>query len=158
LDRLRRPAAPRRIQRIAWGTSIRKKRGSIVEVVDAERAELWKRPTGLQLLRRANVLHTVTKSPFSAIAGFLLKFAAAALLLIEDGSAGLKDEREARSKGPEALHVLALTQRPGFTATRDQGINVVDYAGFVDLAAECDKVQAWLYFNHEEPSGYRSQR
>jgi tRNA 2-thiouridine synthesizing protein B len=24
------------------------------------------------------------------------------------------------------------------------GINVVDYAGFVDLAAEHDKVQAWL--------------
>ena len=25
-----------------------------------------------------------------------------------------------------------------------EGINVVDYGGFVDLAAEHDKVQAWL--------------
>jgi tRNA 2-thiouridine synthesizing protein B len=52
----------------------------------------------------------------------------------------------AAAQGSLKLYVLGpdLNAR-GFADDRViPGINVVDYAGFVDLAAECDKVQAWL--------------
>jgi tRNA 2-thiouridine synthesizing protein B len=101
-----------------------------------------------------SILHTVNKSPFERNSlDSCLKFAAAgnSLLLIEDGIyAALKgssmEAKVAAAQGSLKLYVLGpdLNAR-GFTDDRViPGINVVDYAGFVDLAAESDKVQAWL--------------
>jgi tRNA 2-thiouridine synthesizing protein B len=101
-----------------------------------------------------SILHTVNKSPFERNSlDSCLKFAAAgaSVLLIEDGIyAALKgssvEAKVADAQGSLKLYVLGpdLNAR-GFSDDRlVPGINVVDYAGFVDLAAECDKVQAWL--------------
>jgi tRNA 2-thiouridine synthesizing protein B len=100
------------------------------------------------------ILHTVNKSPFERNSlDSCLKFAAegGSLLLIEDGVyAAIKgtsvEAKVAAAQGSLKLYVLGpdLNAR-GFTDDRViPGINVVDYAGFVDLAAESDKVQAWL--------------
>jgi tRNA 2-thiouridine synthesizing protein B len=100
------------------------------------------------------ILHTVNKSPFERNSlDSCLKFAAAggSLLLFEDGVyAAVKgtsaEAKVAAAQGSLKLYVLGpdLNAR-GFTDDRViPGINVVDYAGFVDLAAESDKVQAWL--------------
>jgi tRNA 2-thiouridine synthesizing protein B len=101
-----------------------------------------------------SILHTVNKSPFERNSlDSCLKFASAggSVLLFEDGVyAAVKgssvEAKVVGARGSLKLYVLGpdLNAR-GFTADRViPGINVVDYAGFVDLAAECDKVQAWL--------------
>jgi tRNA 2-thiouridine synthesizing protein B len=101
-----------------------------------------------------SILHTVNKSPFERNAlESCLKFATdgSAVLLFEDGVyAALKGTAvEAHVSGrSERLKVYVLgpdLQARGFSAERIiEGISVVDYAGFVDLAAENGKVQAWL--------------
>ncbi|QIK37024.1 sulfurtransferase complex subunit TusB [Caldichromatium japonicum] len=100
------------------------------------------------------ILHTVNKSPFERNSiESCLKFATegASVLLFEDGVyAALKGTR-CESQVTTALsrlkfYVLGPDLRArGFSEERIiPGIKVVDYAGFVDLAVECDKVQAWL--------------
>lgn len=100
------------------------------------------------------MLHTVNKSPFekNALASCLdHALDGAALLLTEDGVygalAGTRFEpllREAQAR----LRVYALEpdlRARGLDVTRViEGIEVVGYDGFVDLAVEHDKVQAWL--------------
>ena len=74
------------------------------------------------------MLHTVNKSPFTnnSLESCLDCVAdGAAVLLIEDGVYG------------------ALTGSTVADKVID-GIKLVDYAGFVDLATENDKVQSWL--------------
>jgi tRNA 2-thiouridine synthesizing protein B len=101
-----------------------------------------------------SILHTVNKSPFER--GSLescIKFASegASVLLIEDGVfAGLKGS-SVESQVRAALDKLSVyvlgpdLKARGFNEGRlIEGVKVVDYAGFVDLAAESDKVQAWL--------------
>jgi len=100
------------------------------------------------------VLHTVNKSPFERNAlESCLKFAAggAAVLLIEDGVYGALRDTSAADKVQKALDSLQLyvlgpdLRARGFDEERIiPGVKVVDYAGFVDLATEHDKVQAWL--------------
>lgn len=100
------------------------------------------------------VLHTVNKSPFERNAlESCLKFAAsgAAVLLIEDGVYGVLRDTSAADKVQMALDSLQLyvlgpdLSARGFDEERIiPGVKVVDYAGFVDLATEHDKVQAWL--------------
>lgn len=101
-----------------------------------------------------SILHTVNKSPFERNSlESCLKFASSgdAVLLFEDGVyAALKGtSAEGRVKGAldkQSIYVLGpdLSAR-GFGGDRViEGIKVVDYSGFVDLAAENDKVQAWL--------------
>ncbi len=101
-----------------------------------------------------SILHTVNKSPFER--GSLdscLKFASdgSAVLLIEDGVYGALQGTAAESAIQDALARLAVyvlgsdLKARGFTEGRlIEGVKVVDYGGFVDLAAENDKVQAWL--------------
>ncbi len=100
------------------------------------------------------ILHTVNKSPFERNAlESCLRFATegASVLLFEDGVyAALKGTR-VEPQVVSALsrlrfYVLGPDLRArGFSEERIiPGIKVVDYAGFVDLAVECDKVQAWL--------------
>ena len=100
------------------------------------------------------ILHTVNKSPFERDSlDSCLKFAqgGASLLLIEDGVyaalAGTTAEPKIKAAlGNLKVYVLGPDFKArGFSDERlIEGISVVDYAGFVDLAAEHDKVQAWL--------------
>ena len=101
-----------------------------------------------------STLHTVNKSPFEKNSlDACLKYAGsgANLLLIEDGIyAALQGTRfEQRVKTAlDSVKVFVLgpdLKARGFSEERlIEGISVVDYAGFVDLAAENAKVQAWL--------------
>lgn len=101
-----------------------------------------------------STLHTVNKSPFEKNSlATCLSYATpgSAVLLIEDGVYGalagtaVAGQVEA-ALGAVKVYVLGpdLAAR-GFAEDRViPGIGVVDYAGFVDLAAENAKVQAWL--------------
>ena len=101
-----------------------------------------------------STLHTVNKSPFeknSLAACLNYAGSGANLLLLEDGIyAALKGTRfEQRVKTAlDSVKVYVLgpdLNARGFSEDRViEGISVVDYAGFVDLAAENAKVQAWL--------------
>lgn len=100
------------------------------------------------------ILHTVNKSPFERDSlESCLKYAqdGAAVLLIEDGVYAALAGTSAESKVKAALNNLKVyalgadLKARGFSEERViDGISLVDYAGFVDLAAEHDKVQAWL--------------
>lgn len=101
-----------------------------------------------------SILHTVNKSPFERSSlDSCFKFAqpGAGVLLIEDGVYAALAGTSADVRVREALATLKLyvlgpdLKARGFGEDRlIPGISVVDYAGFVDLAAEHDKVQAWL--------------
>jgi tRNA 2-thiouridine synthesizing protein B len=101
-----------------------------------------------------SILHTVNKSPFERSSlDSCLKFArpGASLLLIEDGVYGALTGTAAEGRVREALATVKVyvlgpdLKARGFGDERViQGISVVDYGGFVDLAAEHTKVQAWL--------------
>lgn len=101
-----------------------------------------------------SILHTVNKSPFERNSlESCLKFAKQGdpVLLLEDGVyavlKGTSAEQELKTAlAKQSIYVLGpdLTAR-GFSEDRIiEGIKVVDYAGFVELAANNDKVQAWL--------------
>lgn len=101
-----------------------------------------------------SILHTVNKSPFERNSlESCLKFAKQGdpVLLFEDGVyvvlKGTSAEQELKTAlAKQSIYVLGpdLTAR-GFSEDRIiEGIKVVDYAGFVELAADNDKVQAWL--------------
>lgn len=101
-----------------------------------------------------SILHTVNKSPFERDAlDSCLRFATegAALLLFEDGIYATLQGTSVEPHVKEAVGRLAVyvlgpdLNARGFKAERViEGISVVDYAGFVDLAAKHEKVQAWL--------------
>jgi tRNA 2-thiouridine synthesizing protein B len=101
-----------------------------------------------------SVLHTVNKSPFERNSlDSCLKFAqaGAAVLLIEDGVYAALTGTSVEGRVKEALGAVKIyvlgpdLKARGFSEQRViSGISVVDYAGFVDLAAEHAKVQAWL--------------
>jgi tRNA 2-thiouridine synthesizing protein B len=101
-----------------------------------------------------SILHTVNKSPFERNAlESCLKFASkgGSVLLFEDGVYGILKGTRAEGQIKAALEDLKVyvlgpdLKARGFSEGRViEGIKVVDYAGFVDLAAEHDKVQAWL--------------
>ena len=100
------------------------------------------------------ILHTVNKSPFekdsldTCIAHAL---DGSAVLLIEDGvyaaASGTAVEPRIRgAMGRLNFHVLAndCKARGLGEDTLIDGIESVDYAGFVDLAVSHDNVQSWL--------------
>ncbi|MGQ9658981.1 MAG: sulfurtransferase complex subunit TusB [Thermochromatium sp.] len=101
-----------------------------------------------------SILHTVNKSPFERNSlESCLKFASegASVLLFEDGIYAALTGTRVESQVTAALGKLRLyvlgpdLKARGFGDERViPGIRVLDYAGFVDLATECDKVQAWL--------------
>ncbi|MDP7547700.1 MAG: sulfurtransferase complex subunit TusB [Alphaproteobacteria bacterium] len=100
------------------------------------------------------VLHTVNKSPFernSLESCLRLAAKGSSILLIEDGAyAALKDsqgsEALAARAGDFSLYVLGPDMEARGLSGKPliEGCNVVDYGGFVDLAAEHDMVQSWL--------------
>ena len=102
-----------------------------------------------------STLHTVNKSPFernSLDTCLTLTGNDSIVLLIEDGVAGAMQNTTASQSISDAMSsgvkfaVLGedLNAR-GLPADRVlEGISVVDYAGFVQLAADHDNVQSWL--------------
>ena len=99
------------------------------------------------------MLHTVNKSPFETttlMSCLACAKAGSTVLLIEDGVyaalAGSTIAEQVKS-AMESVTVMALeadVKARGISAKLLDGIKLVDYAGFVDLAVENDKVQAWL--------------
>jgi tRNA 2-thiouridine synthesizing protein B len=99
-------------------------------------------------------LHTVNKSPFeknSLEKAIKFSLPGAAILLIEDAVYGAVKGTEAESMVKGAMadkKVYALKSDLMARAVKEDrvidGIELVDYAGFVDLVEANDKVQAWL--------------
>jgi tRNA 2-thiouridine synthesizing protein B len=100
------------------------------------------------------MLHTVNKSPFDRNSlESCLRFArdGHTILLFEDGVYGaLKKTRfEALIKDALKSHTICVLEADlearGMRMDRViEGIKATDYAGFVDLVEENEKVQAWL--------------
>ena len=101
-----------------------------------------------------SVLHTTNKSPLRTRdleSCLRLSRAGCGILLLEDAVYGALKATSASAKIEEAakdrrIYVLGpdLAAR-GFTPEQlVAGVAVVDYGGFVDLAAEYHHVQAWL--------------
>jgi tRNA 2-thiouridine synthesizing protein B len=100
------------------------------------------------------MLHTVNKSPFeSGTLESCLRLAqpGSAVLLIEDGVyaalAGTRAAEQVRAAmGRLKFYALGpdLKARGMEPERLIEGIGIVDYGGFVDLAAEHRAVQAWL--------------
>jgi tRNA 2-thiouridine synthesizing protein B len=99
-------------------------------------------------------LHTVNKSPFdknSLESCLKMAKAGSSILLIEDGVyAALKgaaaEEMITSAMGDKKVYVLGPDFKArGFGEDRAiDGVEFVDYTGFVDLVEANDKVQAWL--------------
>jgi tRNA 2-thiouridine synthesizing protein B len=99
-------------------------------------------------------LHTVNKSPYEKNSlDSCLRFskAGSSILLIEDGVYAAMKGAAAESKINSAMadkKVYALgsdLKARGVMEDRIiDGVEIVDYAGFVDLVEANDKVQAWL--------------
>ncbi|MXY14396.1 MAG: sulfurtransferase complex subunit TusB [Proteobacteria bacterium] len=99
-------------------------------------------------------LHTVNKSPFerNALESCLrLAKAGSSVLLFEDGVIGaMRDtrfsEKITQAMGDFSFYVLGpdIKARGLNDDKIIDGIQVVDYNGFVDLTAEHDTVQSWL--------------
>lgn len=99
------------------------------------------------------MLHTVNKSPFqnnALLSCLRVAQEGSAILLIEDGVYAALKGTKTTAKVEEAakkFKIYALTPDLDARGVRDRvidGIELVDYGRFVDLAAENSKVQAWL--------------
>jgi len=100
-----------------------------------------------------SILHTVNKSPFekSSMESCLAHAKqGSSVLMYEDGIYGAIKGTAAAEKISETSGVKFYVLGPDLKArgiAEDKiidGIEIVDYAGFVKLAAENDKVQAWV--------------
>ena len=101
-----------------------------------------------------SMLHIVNKSPFernSLEACIRLATKGSALILIEDGVYGATKgtsvaDMVSNAKGNLSIYVLGedLKARGIDEGRLIDGINVVDYTGFVGLTVDKDKVQSWL--------------
>lgn len=102
-----------------------------------------------------STLHTVNKSPFerySLDTCLSVCKPESTVLLIEDGVTGaLKDTTVSSSISSAISNGIKVTvlgedlSARGLSSDRlIDGVSVVDYAGFVQLAADHDNVQSWL--------------
>ena len=102
-----------------------------------------------------STLHTVNKTPFernSLDTCLSLVSEGSTILLIEDGVAGAlqnttasQNLTDAMSKGVSVAVLGEDLSARGLSSDRIiEGVSVVDYAGFVQLAADHDNVQNWL--------------
>ena len=102
----------------------------------------------------SNMLHIVNKSPFeknSLDDCMRLAKSGSAILLIEDGVYGALAntpvaEKIGSRQGDFSFHVLGpdVAARGLGDKTLAEGIDVIDYEGFVDLVAEHEVSQSWL--------------
>ncbi|MFA5627690.1 MAG: sulfurtransferase complex subunit TusB [Thiohalomonadaceae bacterium] len=99
------------------------------------------------------MLHTVNKSPFEKDTfESCLEHAAkgSAVLLIEDGVYAVLKGSTAAAKAQQFMgDITFYALEPDVNARGIQGkvidgVNLVDYAGFVDLTVKFDRVQSWL--------------
>lgn len=99
------------------------------------------------------MLHTVNKSPFEKNSlESCLNHAkeGSAILLIEDGVYAAMNGTTVADKVKAAMGQFTIyalesdVKARGIAGKVMDGIKLVDYTGFVDLACEHDKVQAWL--------------
>lgn len=100
------------------------------------------------------MLHIVNKSPFERVAfESCLTHAVAgdSILMIEDAAVGAVDGSSFADKLKAAMTDKSVYVLGGDLAARGMsedriidGINVVDYAGFVDLTADNEKTQSWV--------------
>ena len=100
-----------------------------------------------------SILHTVNKSPFEKPSlNSCLQHAlpGSVVLLIEDGVYGARAGSAPAEQLTRVQGVRVCALGPDLAArgispdVLASGVEVLDYEGFVDLAVECDKVQAWL--------------
>lgn len=99
------------------------------------------------------ILHTVNKSPFertSLQSCLRVARGGSGVLFIEDGVIAALDGGDisatvAEAAGDKSIYVLGpdLDARGLGDSKLVDGVKVVDYAGFVDLALEYHTVQAW---------------
>lgn len=99
------------------------------------------------------ILHVVNKSPFerNSLDSCLRTVKKdASVLLIEDGVLGALEGTAVSGKVREAMETVKFYVLQPDLETRGvigkvmDGIECVDYGGFVDLAAEHNLVQSWL--------------
>jgi len=96
------------------------------------------------------MLHIVNKSPFQNDSfGSCMAHSTdnSTVLLIEDGVfAALKGSSVADklSAGAKVVALQSDVAARGIEANLADGVELVDYAGFVDLVAENEKVQSWV--------------
>ncbi len=100
------------------------------------------------------MLHTINKSPFernSLDACLRLAKPGSAVLLIEDGIYAATKGTAVSDKVTKAMEGIKFfvlgpdVQARGISDDHMlEGVQVVDYGGFVDLVAEHDNVQSWL--------------
>jgi tRNA 2-thiouridine synthesizing protein B len=99
------------------------------------------------------MLHTVNKSPFerNSLERCLRTCEkGSAVLLIEDGVYGglkgsiIEDKVKDAMKGVKVYALEADIDSRGIKDHLMEGVQLVDYSGFVDLSIEHDKVQSWL--------------
>ena len=100
------------------------------------------------------MLHTVNKSPFeknSLDTCLRLSIPGSHILLIEDGVYGALTGTSVESRMITALNARKIYALDADLKARGvdpskiiDGIEVVGYDRFVDLAASCDKVQSWF--------------
>lgn len=100
------------------------------------------------------MLHTVNKSPFernSLQSCLRLAAKGSAVLLIEDAVVGAVKGSSSEAMLTGTLAKVSVSVLGPDLAARGigedkliDGVQVVDYAGFVDLTAENDAVQSWL--------------
>ncbi len=100
------------------------------------------------------MLHTINKSPFernSLDSCLRLAKAGSAVLLMEDAVYGAMEgtnvaDRITERMGELSFFVLGpdISARGLSEAPLIDGIEIVDYGGFVDLVAQHDATQAWL--------------
>ena len=102
-----------------------------------------------------STLHTVNKTPFernSLDTCLSLVTSGSTILLIEDGVAGALQNTTAAQSLSDAMSngvsVSVLGEdlgARGLSADRViEGVSIIDYAGFVQLATDHDNVQNWL--------------
>lgn len=100
-------------------------------------------------------LHTINKSPFdrnSLDACLSCSKPGSSILFIEDGVVGALSNTSASAKLSQALsngqNIFVLSNdllARGLSEDRLlEGVKTVDYAGFVQLSADHDRVQSWL--------------
>ncbi len=99
------------------------------------------------------MLHIVNKSPFeknSLQSCISCAKDGSAILLIEDGVYGVLKNSAISSDVKNAIgsmNVYALEADVNARGIADKvmdGVQLIDYSGFVDLTCEHDKVQSWL--------------
>ena len=99
------------------------------------------------------MLHTVNKSPFDHnTLETCLRFArqGSAVLLIEDGVYAALRETAVSKQVQDALKRVSIyalksdLEARGMQNRLMDGIQLVDYGGFVDLVVEHNSVQSWL--------------